>query len=509
MIDSNKILSAEAQEFLRYLHNNFEMNRRELLQVRVQRRGKKLDFLPETEKIRSEQWRVADAPADLNDRRVEITGPAEAKMIINALNCGAKVFMADFEDSLSPTWQNIVEGQVALAKAVRRQLSFTNEAGKTYQLNDKLATLVVRPRGLHLVEDNFKVDDKPISGSLFDFGLYFFHNANELLKRNSGPYFYLPKIESHYEAAWWNSVFNSAQDYLKIPRGTIRATVLIETIPAAFEMDEILYSLKDHAAGLNAGRWDYIFSVIKRFQTDPAHVFPDRGQVTMTTDFMNAYCLLLVQTCHKRGAHAMGGMSAFIPNRKEPDITQKALEQVTADKRREASMGFDGTWIAHPDLLTIAQDQFDKVLKNNPNQKSVIPKNTIQTSSLLDTKIPGGRITENGIRNNISVTLQYIDRWLAGTGAVAINNLMEDAATAEISRSQLWQWMNTSTKTDSGQQITSDWLYKVCDEEFKKLKVSNEANDVFKKLVFGPQFEDFLTTMAYPLLRPEGAAAQH
>lgn len=501
MIDSATILSPAAQDFLKHLHSNFEMNRRELLQVRVLRREKKLEFLPETAKIRTDQWRVADAPADLNDRRVEITGPAEAKMIINALNCGAKVFMADFEDSLSPTWENVIEGQVALAKAVRRQLEFTNEAGKTYKLNDKLATLVVRPRGLHLLEENYKIEDQPMSGSLFDFGLYFFHNAKELINRKSGPYFYLPKLESHHEAAWWNSVFNSAQDYLGIPRGTIRATVLIETIPAAFEMDEILFALKDHAAGLNAGRWDYIFSMIKRFQLDPAHVFPDRAQVTMTTDFLNAYCFLLVQTCHKRGAHAMGGMSAYIPNRKEPDATEVAMHAVTADKRREAEMGFDGTWIAHPDLLPIAQEQFDKVLKDNPNQKSAVSRNNITASSLIDTKISGSTITEGGVRNNVSVALQYIDKWLTGTGAVAINNLMEDAATAEISRSQLWQWMNTKSKTKDGQHISADWVQQVCDEEFKKLKVSAQAYDVLRKLIFSPKFEDFLTTLAYPLLK--------
>ncbi len=506
MFDSSTILSPDALEFLRHLHNNFEMNRRELVQVRVQRKGKKLEFLAETSKIRSDNWKVAAAPKDLNDRRVEITGPAEAKMIINALNCGANVFMADFEDSLSPTWKNLCDGQVALAQAVRRELQFTNEAGKTYKMNDKIATLVVRPRGLHLVEENFKVEGAPMSGSLFDFGLYFFHNAKELLSRGSGPYFYLPKLESHHEAAWWNQVFNLAQDYLKIPRGTIRATVLIETIPAAFEMDEILFVLKDHAAGLNAGRWDYIFSMIKRFQVEPSHIFPDRAQVTMSTGFMNAYCQLLVKTCHKRGAHAMGGMSAFIPNRREPEVTQMALTQVTADKKREAAMGFDGTWIAHPDLLEIAQKEFDQVLKDAPNQKSVVPAIEIGPGALIDTKIGGASISEAGVRNNVSVALQYIDKWLAGTGAVAINNLMEDAATAEISRSQLWQWINTSSKTQSGQVISADWVHKICDEEFKKLKVSASAYDVLRKLIFSPNFEDFLTTMAYPLLKPEATA---
>lgn len=505
---TEKIFSSDAKQFLNFLHKRFDLIRRELLQVRVQRRGKKLDFLPETASIRSSQWSVASAPADLNDRRVEITGPAEPKMIINALNCGAKVFMADFEDSLSPTWKNICDGQVALAQAIRRELEFSNENGKTYRLNEKTATLVVRPRGLHLVEENYLVDGEPISGSLLDFGLYFFHNAQELLKRGSGPYFYLPKLESHHEARWWNQVFIAAQEYLKIPNGTIRATVLIETIPAAYEMDEILYVLRDHASGLNAGRWDYIFSFIKRFQLDSAHIFPDRGQVTMTTDFMNSYCQLLVQTCHKRGAHAMGGMSAFIPNRKEPEVTERALAQVTADKRREATLGFDGTWIAHPDLLAIAQKEFDQVLKTQPNQKSVIPKLVVGAHQLIDTQIAESAITEAGVRNNISVALQYIDKWIHGTGAVAINNLMEDAATAEISRSQLWQWMHLGVEIRGGAKITQEWLHQVCDEEFKALRVSGKAYDVFRKLVFNPKFEDFLTTVAYPLLRDEGSLTQ-
>ena len=435
---SFQLLSSEALHFLNELHRKFNSRRQELLNKRHLRaeelkKGGTLQFLSETKSIRESSWQVAAAPADLNDRRVEITGPAEAKMIINALNSSAKVFMADFEDSLSPTWFNLVEGQKALYQAVRKNLEFTNETGKQYRLQSKTATLVVRPRGWHLEEPNLQVSGEVMSGSLVDFGLYFFHNAKELLARGSGPYFYLPKMESHLEARLWNDVFNFAQDALKIPRGTIRATCLIETLPAAFEMEEILFELREHAAGLNAGRWDYIFSLIKKFHFNSKMILPDRAQVTMSTPFMKAYCDLLVRTCHRRGAHAMGGMSAFIPNRKEPEVTKQALMNVTQDKAREANLGFDGTWVAHPDLIAVAEVEFNKVLGSQPNQKNKIPAVEVKGPELLNTSIEGGAVSEAGVRSNIRVCLLYIEKWLGGLGAVALNNLMEDAATAEIS----------------------------------------------------------------------------
>lgn len=500
------LLSVEARNFLEFLHRRFDSKRLDLLQNRKRQRQQPLQFATATENIRGGAWQVASAPADLQDRRVEITGPAEPKMIINALNSGAQVFMADFEDSLSPTWNNVVAGQIALYQAVRKNLELRSEE-KTYKLQDKLATLVVRPRGLHLNESHYLVDGEEMAGALFDFGLYFFHNAQELLKRGSGPYFYLPKLETHQEAAWWNEVFNSAQDHLKIPRGKIRATVLIETISAAFEMDEILYVLREHAAGLNAGRWDYIFSLIKRFQEDPTKILPDRAQVTMTTGFMNSYCQLLVQTCHKRGAHAMGGMSAFIPNRREPETTEKALAQVRQDKKREATMGFDGTWVAHPDLIPVAREEFDKVLGSSPNQKNKpLALFDVPASALVDTQIPEASITEAGVRNNIRVALQYIEKWLQGTGAVALNNLMEDAATAEISRSQLWQWLRHGSHLKDGTEINRDWMGRVFREEVAKLERQEsrelpQATEVLKDLIFAPVYSDFLTLNANRLLK--------
>ncbi len=402
----------------------------------------------ETASVRESDWSVAPAPEDLNDRRVEITGPADPKMTINALNSGARVFMADFEDSLSPTWANVIEGQAALIDAVRGELEFTSPEGKQYRLNDEVATLVVRPRGWHLVERHVEVDGQPMSGSLFDFGLYLFHNGAAALSRGSGPYYYLPKMQGHREARLWNDVFLWAQDVVGVPRGSIRATVLIETIWAAFEMDEILYELREHAAGLNAGRWDYIFSVIKAFAARPGWALPDRAQVTMAVPFMRAYSQLLVKTCHRRGAHAMGGMSAFIPNRREPDVTANALAKVTEDKEREAGDGFDGTWVAHPDLVPVAMAVFDRVLGDRPNQKDRQRDDvSVTAAELTDFTVPGGEITEAGLATNVSVGIRYIAAWLDGTGAAAIDNLMEDAATAEISRSQVWQWVQNGRFT--------------------------------------------------------------
>jgi malate synthase len=427
--------------------------------------------------------------------------------MINALNSGARVFMADFEDSLSPTWPNVIEGQWNLVEAVRRRLEFTNPDGKVYKLNDQIATLVVRPRGWHLIEKHLHVDGKPISASLFDFGLYFFHNAAELLARSSGPYFYLPKMESHLEARLWNDVFNFAQDYLKIPRGTIRATVLIETILAAFEMEEILYELRDHAAGLNAGRWDYIFSFIKKMRRQPDFVLPDRGQITMTVPFMRCYAQLLVFSCHRRGAHAMGGMAAFIPSRKDAEVNKVALAKVTEDKMREAADGYDGTWVAHPDLVPVAMREFDDVLGDaRAHQKDRLQNPRINSKDLLNGTIPGGKITRNGVYGNIDVALQYIESWLSGVGAAAIHNLMEDAATAEISRAQLWQWIHSAAKMDDGKPVT-DTLYQELKQDllgrFSYSKPENrfsQAAEILDRLVLSDEFEDFLTIPAYDLL---------
>ncbi len=491
------ILSAEAIAFVADLHRRFNPRRLELLKAREQRQaaidaGAELGLLPETESIRESDWQVAPAPDDLQDRRVEITGPCDRKMVINALNSGAKVFMADLEDASSPTWHNVVDGQLNLYDAVRRTISFQNPDGREYALNPETATLLVRPRGWHLDERHITVDGDPVSGSLVDFGLYFFHNAKELLARGSGPYFYLPKLQSHHEARLWNDVFNHAQDALGIPRGTVRATVLIETLPAAFEMDEILYELRDHAAGLNAGRWDYIFSIIKAFAATPGQaVLPDRAQVTMAVPFMRAYQQLLVKTCHRRGAHAIGGMSAFIPNRREPEVTEMALAKVREDKEREAGDGSDGTWVAHPDLVPVAMDIFDRALGDHPNQKYRQRNDLeIQAGQLLDFNVPGGQVTEAGLATNVSVGVRYIDAWLGGTGAAALDNLMEDAATAEISRSQVWQW--------------------VCAGMFSRERVLAElqpwraeharAAALFEQVALSDDFVEFLTLPAYALL---------
>src|SRR6202140_453699 len=440
-----RVLTPAALEFIVDLQRRFNARRVELLAARVERQkrldaGEKPDFLPDTRAIRESEWTVAAIPADLQDRRVEITGPVDRKMIINALNSGAKVFMADFEDSNTPTWSNQIEGQANLMDAVRRSITFSDPiSGKNYKLNERTAVLLVRPRGWHLEERHILVDGQPMSGSLFDFGLYFFHNTKELLASGSGPYFYLPKIESHLEARLWNDIFLLAQETLGIPRGTIRATVLIETILAAFEMDEILYELREHSAGLNCGRWDYIFSAIKKLRNVPNFVLPDRAQVTMTTHFMRSYSLLAIKTCHRRNAHAIGGMAAQIPIKNDPQANEEALAKVRADKHREATDGHDGTWVAHPGLVAIAMEEFDKVI-HGPNQIDRKREDVHVTAADL-LKIPEGTITEAGLRAKISVSLQYLESWLRGSGWVPINNLREDAATNEISRAQIWEWI--------------------------------------------------------------------
>ena len=506
-----EVLTPEALAFLVQLHRTFNPRRVELLAARAERQrgfdaGELPDFLPDTAGIRQDlAWRVASAPGDLNDRRVEITGPVEPKMMINALNSGARVFMADFEDALSPTWENVVTGQWAVREAVNRRLTFETD-DKAYALNPEIATLIIRPRGWHLDEAHLLVDGSPISASLFDFGLAFFHNAREQLDRGSGPYFYLPKLESHLEARLWNDVFLAAQGELGVPRGSIRATVLIETILAAFEMEEILWELREHASGLNAGRWDYIFSLIKKFHTQAEMVLPDRAQVTMAVPFMRAYQQLLVRTCHRRGAHAIGGMSAFIPNRREPEVTAHALEQVRIDKRRESGDGSDGTWVAHPDLVPVAREVFDAVLGDRPNQKDRFPDGAATARDLLDVSVERGHVTEAGVRTNISVALQYLASWLAGNGAAAINNLMEDAATAEISRSQLWQWRTQRVALDDGRPMTADLYVAIRDEELGALQSGapayrwTDAADLLDSLVLNDEFVEFLTIPAYARL---------
>ena len=502
-----EVLSKPALAFVEELQRAFESRRQELLQKRAERyrklvAGASFDFLRETADVRAGDWKVAPTPADLEKRHVEITGPVERKMMINALNSGADVFMADFEDSLSPTWSAVVEGHLNLKDAVRRKLTFTSPEGKSYKLNQKIATLLVRPRGWHLPEKHVQVDGKPVSGALADFGLFFFHNARETLDRGTGPYFYLPKMESHLEARLWNDVFVFAQEKLGIPRGSVRATVLIETLPAAFEMDEILHELRDHSSGLNAGRWDYIFSLIKKLRTRRDLILPDRQQITMTVPFMRAYTELLVKTCHRRGAHAMGGMAPFIPTRKNPEINEKALAQTRADKEREVTDGFDGTWVAHPDLVPIAKEVFDRKL-GKPHQKERLREEVrVEARALQDTKVPGGTITEAGVRNNISVALQYLSAWLGGNGAVAIFNLMEDAATAEISRAQLWQWVQNAAKLADGRTIDRALYEKLRDEELAKLPGSpqlQQARRILDDLVLG-EFVEFLTLPAYELL---------
>jgi len=507
-----EILTPEAMSFVATLARTFEGRREELLAKREQRQaeldaGKKPDFLPETAHIRQATWTVAPIPADLQDRRVEITGPVERKMVINALNSGAKMFMADFEDSHAPTWEATIQGQINLRDAIEGTITFSNPDGKSYKLNDKVATLLVRPRGWHLNEKHVQIDGKPISGGIFDFGLYLFHNAKRLLAKGSGPYFYLPKLESHLEARLWNDIFVLAQQEMGIPNGTIRATVLIETILATFEMDEILYELRDHSSGLNCGRWDYIFSAIKKFHNIPEYILPDRSQVTMTTHFMRSYSLLLIQTCHKRNIHAMGGMAAQIPIKNDPQANEEALARVRADKYREATDGHDGTWVAHPGLVAIAMEEFDKVMKT-PNQIYRKREDVHVTAADL-IAIPEGTITETGLRNNISVSLQYMESWLRGNGCVPIFNLMEDAATTEIARSQIWQWLHHPKGIlDDGRKVNADLFHQLMAEELDKIKAAigeqqyanrkfQTAAELIDKIILDDNFVEFLTLPAY------------
>jgi malate synthase len=496
------ILTPNASKFLMQLARRFEARRRELLErrrIRQQRidAGELPDFLPETAAIREREWTVAPIPHDLLDRRVEITGPVDRKMIINALNSCASVFMADFEDSNSPTWQNNLEGQLNLRDAVRGNIGYSSPDGKRYALNPQVATLMVRPRGWHLDERHFTVDGKPISASLFDFGLFFFHNAQALIDKGTGPYFYLPKLESHLEARLWNEVFCFAQDELGIPRGTIRATVLIETILAAFEMDEILYELKDHSAGLNCGRWDYIFSFIKKFRNRPDFVLPDRSIVTMDKHFLKSYVDLLIRTCHRRGIHAMGGMAAQIPIKNDPEANEKALEKVRQDKLREVRAGHDGTWVAHPGLVPIAKEIFD-ALMSGPNQIARPREDVRVTAKDLLTPTEA-QITEEGLRRNIDVGLQYLESWLRGSGCVPIYNLMEDAATAEICRAQVWQWLRHGAKLNDGRPLTPEMVRSVIAEQKSRLKGSRMgvAAEIYESMITSPDFAEFLTLVAY------------
>ncbi len=510
-----EVLTSEALAFLRALHRQFDERRGALLLRRAERqaeidKGVFPDFLSETQDIRERDWKVAPLPADLLDRRVEITGPVDRKMVINALNSGAKVFMADFEDSNTPSWSNNLQGQINLRDAIRRTISFEHpQTGKQYQLNDTVATLLVRPRGWHLVEKHLMVDGQPISGSLFDFGLYFFHNAQELIDRGSGPYFYLPKLESHLEARLWNDVFVFAQDYLGIPQRTIKATVLIETILASYELDEILYELRDHSAGLNCGRWDYIFSFIKRFRNREGFVMPDRAKVTMTVPFMKAYSQLVIQTCHRRGVHAMGGMAAQIPIKNDPEANAAALEKVRQDKLREVRDGHDGTWVAHPGLVPVAMETFDAYMPT-PNQIHR-KREDVNVSAADLIAVPEGPITEQGLRTNINVGILYIESWLRGNGAAAIYHLMEDAATAEISRTQVWQWIHREATLDDGRPVTYQLFKSLLPKELEKIKSYvgeeryrngrfDEAVTLFDALISEPEFKEFLTLPAYDLI---------
>lgn len=505
-----QILTPAALDFVAKLHRAFEPRRRELLARRAVRQkefdaGAKPDFLPATRKIRESDWTVAPQPRDLLDRRVEITGPTDRKMVINALNCGASTFMADFEDANCPTWHNVLDGQVNLRDAVRRTVSL-EQGGRRYQLNEQTAVLIPRPRGWHLEEKHVLVDGAPVSGGIFDFALFFFHNAAELLGRGSGPYFYLPKMESHLEARLWNDIFDFSEDELKIPRGSIKATALIETVVAAFEMDEILYELRSHSAGLNIGRWDYIFSCIKKFRSNQDFCLADRSQVTMLAPFMRAYALLLVKTCHRRGAPAMGGMAAQIPIKNDPVANAAALEKVRQDKLREVTDGCDGTWVAHPGLVPVAKQVFDQHMPQ-PNQYGrQRPDVGVTAKDLLDFQ-PAKPITEAGLRNNISVGIQYLGAWLAGNGCVPVFNLMEDAATAEISRSQIWQWMRSPKGVlEDGRKVTVELFKKLLNEELAKVKASGgegkyaEGAKLFERITTDDDYVEFLTLPAYQLI---------
>ncbi len=513
--DQARVLTPGALEFVAELERRFRQPLQQLLARRSERQarldaGERPDFLPKTENIRRADWRIAGTPADLQDRRVEITGPVDRKMVINALNSGAKVFMADLEDAHSPTWEGTLEGQLNLIDAVNRSISYRNPDGKEYRLNDQIATLMVRPRGLHLPERHLTLDGEPVSAALFDFGLYLFHNAYPLLQRGSGPYFYLPKLENHLEARWWNQVFAFAESHLGLARGSIKCTVLIETILAAFEMDEILYELRRHITGLNCGRWDYIFSFIKRFHANPDWVLPDRAEVTMTSHFLRSYAWLLVRTCHRRGAHAMGGMAAQIPIRDDPAADAAAKEKVRQDKEREASDGHDGTWVAHPGLVPVAMAVFDRVMPG-PNQVERPGfQEEIQADDLL--RLPSGSITEAGVRNNVSAALRYIAAWLGGRGAVPIHHLMEDAATAEIARAQLWQWIRYPKGVlDDGRKVSAEMFGRFLDEELQAVTTEfgpdaleqerfREAAELLTLIVLQERFEEFLTLPAYQIL---------
>ncbi|MFF4895325.1 malate synthase A [Streptomyces sp. NPDC001068] len=518
-----EVLTDAALAFVAELHRRFSPRRAELLARRAARRAEiartsTLDFLPETAAIRADDsWRVAPSPAALDDRRVEITGPTDRKMTINALNSGARVWLADFEDASAPTWENVVLGQLNLIDAYTRNIDFTDPAsGKSYALrpDEELATVVVRPRGWHLDERHVEVDGEQVPGAFVDFGLYFFHNARRLLDLGKGPYFYLPKTESHLEARLWNDVFVFAQDHVGIPQGTVRATVLIETITAAYEMEEILYELRDHASGLNAGRWDYLFSIVKNFRDGgPRFVLPDRNAVTMTAPFMRAYTELLVRTCHKRGAHAIGGMAAFIPSRRDPEVNKVAFEKVRADKDREADDGFDGSWVAHPDLVPIAMESFDRVLGDRPNQKDRLREEVhVEAADLIAVDSLDARPTYPGLVNAVQVGIRYIEAWLRGLGAVAIFNLMEDAATAEISRSQIWQWINAGVEFENGEKATPELARKIAAEELDGIRKEigeqafaaghwQQAHDLLLTVALDDDYADFLTLPAYRQLR--------
>ncbi|MBK0865795.1 MULTISPECIES: malate synthase A [unclassified Saccharopolyspora] len=511
-----EILTGEALDFIAGLQRKFGARRDELLARRKQRRDEaarngRLDFLEETREVRESDWQVATPPADIADRRVEITGPTDRKMSVNALNSGARVWLADLEDANTPHWENVVSGQVNLYDVVRKQVELSTPEGKQYKLRDDVqhAVPLVRPRGWHFDEKHLLVDGKPVVGALVDFGLYFFHNARELVNRGSGPYFYLPKMESHLEARLWNEVFTHAQQELGIPHGTIRGTVLIETFPAAFEMEEILYELRDHSAGLNAGRWDYLFSVIKTFRESDRYILPDRNTVGMTAPFMRAYTELLVRTCHKRGAFAIGGMAAFIPNKKDPEANEKAMNKVHEDKKREAGDGFDGSWVAHPGLVEICYEEFDAVLGDKPNQIDRKREDVaITADDLLAVDQTPGQKTIEGLRAAVDVGVRYIASWLGGNGAAAIHNLMEDAATAEISRSQIWQWLHNDVVLAGGEQVTADLVRQVLADTEKSLRAEEgfpndnlgRAIELFEQVAVADEFVDFLTLPAYEAL---------
>jgi len=515
----DEVLNPDALALVARLHHELDSTRRALLLRREERQaeldaGGRLDFPAATRHVREREWRIAEVPADLQDRRVEITGPTDRKMVINALNSGARGFMADFEDANSPTWANLIGGQVNVADAVRRTISHTEPDGREYRLGDDPAVLLVRPRGWHLPERHLAIDGRPVAGALVDFGLFAARNAAELLARGSGPYLYLPKLESHLEARLWREAFELAEDALGLDHGSFKATVLIETVPAAFEMDEILWELRDHVAGLNAGRWDYIFSTIKRFRSRPEFVLPDRADVTMTVPFMRAYTELLVRTCHRRGAHAMGGMAALIPSRSDPEANERAFAGVRDDKRREARAGFDGTWVAHPDSVAVARDEFDAVLGERPNQVERRRDDvSVGADDLLAVPATPGAITERGLRNDVNVGIQYISSWLRGNGAAAIYGLMEDAATAEIARAQVWQWVRHGARLEDGRAVTPELVRQLEDEELERIRAEvgddewffsqgrpDDSRELFERVALGPDFVEFLTLPAYERL---------